>query len=185
MKIAGIDYSMTCPAITIAELELDEEISFDKCSFHYYTDKKKFDLELQNIHGKLQENWNTQIQRFDNISLWVLDVVSGCDFIGIEDYSMGSKGKVFHIAENTGIMKYKLWKNNIPFETFPPSIIKKHATGKGNADKYKMEEAFFDQTGKQLKPILGQTEKQWSPSGDIIDSYFIAQCAWKHYRELD
>ena len=32
------------------------------------------------------------------------------DVISIEDYSMGSRGRVFHIGENAGILKYRLWK---------------------------------------------------------------------------
>ena len=42
----------------------------------------------------------------------------GCEQIAIEGYSMGSKGKVFHIAENTGVLKYKIynprWEHDHP-----------------------------------------------------------------------
>ena len=40
-----------------------------------------------------------------------MDKVIGCEQIAIEGYSMGSKGKVFNIAENTGVLKYKIYKD--------------------------------------------------------------------------
>lgn len=181
MRIAGIDYSMTCPAVTVIDLEETETFSYDMCKFYYYIDKKKFDLQVEPFYGKLQTVYNSQMERFNLISDWAMELVKDCDFVGLEDYSMGSKGKVFHIAENTGILKYKLWKSGIKFETYPPSIIKKFATDKGNADKFKMQDSFISETGIDIKPILGQTEKQWSPSGDIIDSYYIAKLALDNY----
>ncbi len=47
----------------------------------------------------------------------------------LEGYSFGSKGKVFHIAENTGILKYKIHNMGVPLEVIPPTTVKKFATG--------------------------------------------------------
>ena len=58
--------------------------------------------------------------------------------VALEDYAFAAKGRVFHIAENTGILKYKLFQQGIPLETISPSAVKKNATGKGNADKEMM-----------------------------------------------
>ena len=186
MKVAGIDYSMTCPAITVIDIDnVNDEVTYEKCNFYYYTDKKKFDLIIKPIHGKLQTFYSSQMERFNLISEWVMPIIRDCVYIGIEDYSMGSKGKVFHIAENTGIIKHKMWRAGLKVEAFPPSIIKKFATGKGNADKFKMEEKFIEETGVNFKKIIEQTEKQWSPSGDLIDSYYIAKIALEKYKELD
>ena len=44
-------------------------------------------------------------------------------------------GRVFHIAENTGVLKYKLWKAGKPLEVIPPTTIKQFATGEATHQK--------------------------------------------------
>ena len=51
-------------------------------------------------------------------------------------------------------------------------MVKKGATGKGNADKDKMYEAFVNETKIDLKKIF-DTEKVGNPISDIVDSYYI------------
>ena len=43
--------------------------------------------------------------------------------------------------------------SHIPYETMVPSVVKKGATGKGNADKDKMYEAFCKDTKTNLKTL--------------------------------
>ena len=146
----GIDYSMTSPAICIA--------NGDSLSFHYLTSVKKFEGKFSgNVYGYVYPDWTEPEERFHKISEWAISVIEKtCDpqwglntpmSVVIEGYSMGSKGKVFHIAENTGILKYKLWQKNITFVTPAPTSIKKFATGKGNADKSMMYESFLAKNG--------------------------------------
>jgi hypothetical protein len=54
-------------------------------------------------------------------------------------------------------------------------VIKKFATGKGNANKEALQEVFLKETGYNIKEKFNMTEKQWNPSSDIIDSYFICK----------
>ena len=61
---------------------------------------------------------------------------------------------MFNIGENTGLLKHKLYKNNLNTQIVTPTEIKKWATGKGNASKTDMYNAFVDQTGVELKDIL-------------------------------
>ena len=91
----------------------------------------------------------------------------------LEDYSFGSKGRVFHIAENTGLLKHKLFKAGIPFIVVAPTTVKKFATGKGNANKEKMYECFTEQTGVDLRKQLDTTVEH--PISDIIDAFYIAK----------
>ncbi len=84
-----------------------------------------------------------------------------------ENYAYAATGRVFNIGENTGILKYKLFQNHMMFDTVVPGTVKKFATGKGNAKKDQMRDAFVEDTGIELGKI-----KQWS---DIADSYWIAK----------
>jgi hypothetical protein len=120
--------------------------------------------------------YTSSSERFNNIGTWIVDVckAQGVTKVFIEDYSYGSKGRVFHIAENGGVCKFLLWKNNIPYETIPPTVIKKFATGKGNADKEKMQEAFLSETNFNIKEILSMTLDASAPSRKISASALLS-----------
>jgi len=60
-----------------------------------------------------------------------------------------------------------------------PSVVKKGATGKGNADKDMMYNAFVSETNIDLKSIF-ETEKVGNPISDIADSYFIQKVGYEN-----
>ena len=177
--IIGIDYSLTSPAICV---NIDGDAGL---MFYYLTNKKKYTGTMsEDVIGYEHIEWTDPIQRFTNISDFVLDLV--CDLINpivfIEGYSFGSKGQgVFQIAENCGILKYRLQENNIPYHTVVPSVVKKGATGKGNADKDMMYEAFVKDTNIDLKKLF-ETEKVGNPLSDIADSYFIQKVGYENIK---
>jgi Holliday junction resolvasome RuvABC endonuclease subunit len=102
----------------------------------------------------------------------------------IEDYSFGSKGRVFHLAENCGLLKYLLYKNGWSYSTVAPTVIKKYATGKGNASKEKMYEAFRELTQLDIVDIYC-SKTLGSPITDIVDSYYIAMYMWDSVQNND
>jgi len=170
--IVGIDYSLTSPAICVNHN--------DKLNFYYLTNKKKYIGEMsKNIMGVEHSEYKTPIERFSQISNWAINTFNRLSYVSnnlnifIEGYSFGSKGQgVFQIAENGGILKYRLEQLKLPYEVLPPSVIKKGATGKGNADKDMMYEAFERETMINLKKVF-DTEKVGNPISDIVDSYYI------------
>jgi len=182
--IIGIDYSLTSPAVCVNNGELH---------FYYLTNKKKWTgLMNDRIIGYEHEDWNDPIKRFKNISNFVFYVLGkhisstigfrSIEHIFIEGYSYGSKGQgLFQIAENCGILKYRLLENNLPYSTVVPSVVKKGATGKGNADKDMMYEAFVKETKINLKKIF-ETEKVGNPISDIADSYFIQKVGYENFK---
>ena len=117
MAIAGIDYRLRGPSICVYHGvnsftgEESEAFTFDDCSFFFLTDVKKYaDNFLGNIHGKLISDVESDLSRYDSISDWALDIILkyNCEQVALEGYSFGSKGKVFHIAENTKLKMFKL-----------------------------------------------------------------------------
>ena len=90
---------------------------------------------------------------------------------------MGSVGQVFSIAENTAILKFKIYQAKIEYRIVPPTTLKKFATGKGNADKLMMYEAFVKKTNYDPRKILNSEAKLGSPFTDIADSYWLAEYA--------
>ena len=175
--IVGIDYSLNSPAICIA----GDNFDFNKCSFHFLTSKKKHIGKFgKNIFGYEIKDYNTPIERFSNISTWVLDIIhkhkSNTAKVFIEGYSFGSKGQaVFQIAENCGILKYRLQMSpSMLYDTIVPSVVKKYASGKGNADKQLMYDSFVKHTGVDLMKMFDMNKLN-NPVTDIIDSYYIAK----------
>ena len=150
---------------------------------YYLTSKKKYiGVMSEEIIGYEHKEWTDPIERFKYISDFALDIISPLlnPKIYIEGYSYGSKGQgLFQIAENCGILKYRLQEANIPYETVVPSVVKKGATGKGNADKDMMYEAFVKETKIDLKKLL-DTDKVGNPVSDIADSYFIKKVGYEN-----
>jgi len=75
----------------------------------------------KNIIGYEHQEYDTPIKRFSQISDWVFDILKDTfhkqQQVYIEGYSFGSKGQgIFQIAENCGILKYRLQENKIPYD---------------------------------------------------------------------
>lgn len=177
MRIAGVDYSMTSPAICT---HIGKRWNFKNCEFYYLTSIKKLAKKFGKhgeFHGQLQpKKHKNDEERFEMISHWAIQRCFKFDFVALEGYAFNATGRVFQVAENTGLLKHKLWESNTPFDVYSPSVIKKFATGKGNATKEDMYDAWLKETGVDLKEIMiPNREKVGNPVTDIVDSYFICK----------
>ena len=171
MIVVGIDYSMSSPAICV---HTGKHWSFDNCQFHYLTSKKKYSWSTNVFDGSLHKDFLADEQRFDNIATWAISRIPKESIVGIEGYAYAAKGVVFHIGENTGLLKHYLWQNKFVFDVFSPPTIKKFASGKGNANKLVMHSAFVEETGCEVDKTFGCSPGD-SPISDIVDSYYIAK----------
>lgn len=171
MKIAGIDYSITSPAICI--YDDSKPFCFENCEFRFLTDKKKYGKQIApNIQGEFFKDYETDTQRFDNISQWAIDTIKGVNQVALEGYAFSAQGLIFNLAENCGLLKYKIYKENLPLVIYEPGKIKKVAAGKGNSCKDIMYEAFVEQTKVELLKVFDQKTLS-NPVTDLVDSYFI------------
>ena len=187
MKI-GIDYSLSSPGICINTSE--GEFKYEDCTFYFLTNTKKYDATFKEkiafgtsaveYIGSPHQLYTSESERYSQISDWVIDIINSYTWwqekptIHIEDYSFGSTGRVFHIAENLGLLKYKLkMECGWDYTLLPPSVIKKFATGKGNANKDLMLHAFEKDTGTNLAQVFDTTSK--TPMSDVADAYFICK----------
>ena len=192
MKI-GIDYSLSSPGVCVNTSE--DEFRYEDCKFYYLTNTKKYEGTFKEkmafgtsaveYIGTPHRPYNSEPERYNNIANWAINIIklygdatTGLNrikpTIQIEDYSFGSTGRVFHIAENLGLLKYKLkiecgWD----YTLIAPSVIKKFATDKGNANKELMLGAFQEDTGVNLEVLFDTKSK--SPISDVADAYFICK----------
>lgn len=81
------------------------------------------------------------MERLDDISSAILDRVGTMSTVVIEGYSFGTSRQQSHahaLGELGGVVRWRLWQAHIPFVDVPPAVLKKYATGKGNARKEEM-----------------------------------------------
>jgi len=177
--IVGIDFSLNSPAICVSQGSFE----FKKCKFFYLTNKKKhIGPMMKNVLGIEHTEYKNPIDRFTNLSTWALSIIIKLTNpeIFIEGYSFGSKGQaVFQIAENGGILKYRL--KEYDYKILVPSVIKKFATGKGNADKQMMYEQFCKDTNINLMKVMDIPTLN-NPVTDIVDSYYIAKTGYENIK---
>ena len=112
--------------------------------------------------------------RFDRILKTIKQVgsFSLLQLVVIEGYSFNSFGKVFDIAELSGIIKFELWKNAIRFVEIPPNTLKKFVTGKGNSDKNIMMQKAFKQWGIEFA------------DDNACDAFCLAKYGHANFEEL-
>ena len=65
----------------------------------------------------------------------VLDYVYDSDVVVLEGYSYASQNKAHQVGELGGVIRLSLYTARTPYVEVPPAMLKKFATGKGNADK--------------------------------------------------
>lgn len=174
MIISAIDFSMTSPAICV--YDTSTEIKFDNCIFYNISNIKKKPYR-KNIHYTEMPFFKCDEERFDILSNWALEAIqiNFCKNVIMEGYSFGSKSsRIFQIGENGGVLKHKLYINGISIKLIPPTEVKKHFNGKGNANK----DGMIDSLKTQENITLSSDSK--SPTSDIVDAYAILKTGiWK------
>ena len=185
-RIAGIDYSLTSPAICTWKQEDDRLFDFDSCYVYYLENASRPPAHgILNFHTQPYPEWETEEERHELLSKWAMNIITGCE-VFIEGYAFATSGKshVRSVAENSGLLKHKMYKIKQPFTSIPPTVIKKYATGKGNANKELMYDAFCAEilTPPDLKSRLTpKSKKLKNPVTDIVDSYFICKYGWEGF----
>lgn len=179
MNVAiGIDYSMTCPAACAVS---------NTSALFWYAHTTKCPMIPCVTAIKVPET-HSIIERADFLAreLYKWVKLYNTASVGLEDYAFAATGRVFHIGENTGVMKHLLWTKGLDVTVYPPTVIKKFATGKGNADKNKMTAAFVEaypaarEWVAEFFPRTKDNIPAKSPLSDLADAYWIAK--YQHSR---
>jgi hypothetical protein len=187
-NFVGIDYSISSPGITI--LKDTNILTPHNCNHYFFNGLKKLTYAniVSNVHEFKYPEYTTQISKFSALSSKVMEFLKELDpketLVAIEGYATGARGKVFHIGENTGILKAKLHEAGfsiVPEELTSPKTIKKFTTGSGNAKKGDMYQSYLKDGGNDIKLML-QPKKDIEKSfvADIIDSYYLCKFATQY-----
>ena len=184
--VAGIDYSLTSPAICVAKI-INNDIKFENCKFHFLKQNKSHESIGEVFLAYNYPEYTDDIDRFSKLASWTIECIRWFDGrvskVYLEDYAFAATGRVFNIGENMGILKKQLKEDGFKYTTIPPTVIKKHATGKGNANKDLMYETFLSETQVDLQSQLSpKSTKISNPVSDIVDAYYICRTGF-HLKE--
>lgn len=176
MILAGVDYSMSCPAVVIGK----QGAPFKDLLFFSFAKKKKHMSINPQITLFDYPEYLSEQERYDLVSDVFINVLKqhNVEKVLMEGYSYGSNaGLVFQIAENTEVFKFKMYKDKIPFEVIPPTQVKKDFTGRGNANKGMMYTTFRDKHCLyDIHNAIGELSEPaeiGNPISDIVDAYAI------------
>lgn len=174
--IVGIDPSMNGTGVVI--LETDETYKkITDTKYLGFTQVKK--MESQNIIFSRQKDFSFRENKMIRDVKAIIDFIDSNvekedTYIALEDYAYGATGNTFNIGEFVGLLKIKLIESGYKLRLYEPSVIKKFATGKGNADKVSMGDAYINSTSSHKLNIKENLEDYESPKADIVDAFWIA-----------
>lgn len=180
----GIDFSMSSPGIVIGVSSKVDELQIGCMRQRVKDEALRDNITILEPPVKSVSNE----ERYYTLAKTIVDFIkSKTDerIVYIEDYSYASSGNTFNIGEATGALKQMLWLEGFEISKLSPGSIKKFATGKGNAGKTDMLDAFIDSTGYDWNEtfygfkngIEKGMKKIPAPVTDIIDAYWILQYA--------
>ncbi len=177
MNLLGVDNSITSPGLVI--LNTDDDYNVVSKYFITLSDVKKYEMKDEFgeiIHYKkadFDDQYNKIVELHHIIEKRLGDL-SSFDYVAFEDYAFGGMGQTFSIAESTSLLKYKFYNAGVPIRLYSVPSIKLYASGKGNADKIKMEDMYEAHSGKINLNFLPACFEKKSPKDNIIDAFFIA-----------
>lgn len=176
INLCGIDYSITSPAMVIWNTEdINNEIKLEDLKFYTITQKE---LNLKNVEYMILTDldWCHTFDRYDQISNFFIDIIKKFKMksVAMEGYSFASnRSLIYNIAENTGLLKYKIFKNNIKYNGYSPKEVKKFATGNGNANKDMMINKFNEKFNINAYEYFNC--KKINPISDFVDAFWVLE----------
>lgn len=178
MYLAGIDYSINCPCICI--YNTDFEYIHENCEYYFCQNNvsskeliRRKSLLLKNIHCSYQYTWTNTYYRYLVLADYFLSILLqySVSHVAMEDYALGASGRVFDIAECTGILKHLMTLSGIEFSVYSPSLVKKTFSSKGNANKEYMVKAYQEKYDVSIPELFEKSDYYESPVSDIVDSH--------------
>lgn len=173
--IVGIDYSMTCPAACIP-YNTPQFWFASQRSYDPLRDITTYEITTLDVVRRAEQTGAALIE-------WIKQYPDVRTVV-LEDYAYAATGRVFHIGEHTGILKLLLMRAGYHVCAVPPTVVKKFATGKGNADKPRMTAAFLKSHPEAqlwhatfFPRTRAAASMAKSPLTDLADAYWIAKYA--------
>ena len=185
MKICGIDPSITSTGKCI--MTLDEKLDITDIKFYGYTDKNKYVMNTDRVViDKIPKDY-PKMNMFDrqNLVYAILEKdMDDVEYIAFEGYAYakGNSSSIFQLGEFIGGEKKLFYDAGKGIVIYPPMVVKRFATGNGNADKSMMASAIQNQY-PDLYPTEFHSLKQYgNPHSDLCDAFWMADVLRHHIK---
>jgi len=184
MKICGIDPSMNSSGKCIMELG-PNNFSIIDIKFYGYNSVKIRCINEENVNLTSVGTKYLKSNMFDrqNIAYEIINEdMDDVKHVAFEGYAYGATktNSIFQIGEFIGGMKKMFYDAGKGIMIYPPSVIKRFATGSGSADKTQMS-AMFKEEYPQLYPKqFDKLPQNDSPHSDLCDAFWIAEVLRTH-----
>jgi Holliday junction resolvasome RuvABC endonuclease subunit len=206
----GIDMSLRSPAIAIMTIPEQKTTdsnfspSFEyRISFRYVPQNKKqmklrlchnhVTMEPMDLHvSERKKEDGDRMVRYSNVVEEMVSIIQDqksqdpCVQVYMEDYAYSIHSSSTSIlCELGGILKYRLYQNDISVNLLSPTWIKKQFTGKGNANKIDMIRTYHDLGMPNIYDLFGIERRRRdqknvpSPISDIVDSFAIVHTVFR------
>jgi hypothetical protein len=179
MKFAGLDFSITCPALTIYDDKTNEY------EVYVWTNVKKLEgYSLIKNNGKTYFFNIDYLERKKDHYEYYFKLVDSIihkieskkiEALGIEQYAFGGSGKLTILAEAVGMIKRFYFKTYNKYIMEVPIQLGKmvgNSEFRGDASKYTNIQYFLKNECNFLES-LHLSIRDESPVGDIVDSFNI------------
>lgn len=90
--------------------------------------------------------------------------------VAIEGYAYAAANKAHQIGELGGVLRCLLYEKADDWREYPPTVVKKYCTGKGNGKKEDMKLWTYKKWGVEFK------------TNDEVDAYVLAKLAEKEIK---
>lgn len=178
IKIAGFDPSIDSTGKCI--MELDDNMNVVTIRFYGYNKVKKRCFISENIEVFHVGCGYSKMNMFDrqNIAYEYLNKdMEDVKYVAFEGYAFGASltRSLVQLGEFIGGMKKMFYDQGKGIMIYPPRMVKRFATGDGNADKVHMCQMFKKEHRHFYPPELDALPQYGDPHADICDAFWIAE----------
>jgi len=138
---------------------------------------KKYNSDDGNFNVEFVDCEITPNERIDTISHFIIS--HNPIRISVENYAFSRASmRLYQIGELIGTIKYLISKSSIEINLVGIKVLKKNATGNGNADKLDMFKSIPEKLVKgYIKTLADKYNIKYGKDGisDIVDAYFLSR----------
>lgn len=190
MKIVGIDFSISCPAVCIYDIEKN---TYDLTAWVHDKKYRKMivkDVKVDNFTftcDKLERGDDYFFTLPETIVKHISERINPTDLVAIEEYAFSGSGQITKLAENVGVLKkglYEFLGHHIDQISIGQGKTCTSIGMKGNASKISSMVNFIQVYAPEALDKLGYTiDNMMTPFSDWIDAFGI--CRFLYYKHLN
>jgi Holliday junction resolvasome RuvABC endonuclease subunit len=183
MKICGIDPSINSSGKCI--MELDDNYNIIGVKLYGYNKTNKRCISGENfIVDRLGTKYD-KLNMFErqDIAYEILNKdMEDVKHIAFEGYAFGKSGSraLIQLGEFIGGMKKMFYDQGKGIIIYPPKVVKRFATGNGNADKIMMSNMFKEEFPQFYPEGFSLFPQNQDPHSDMCDAFWIAETLRNH-----